>query len=83
MSQCVSRTAYSRFFADGDFTKSGVVLPTLAPAMDITIPSNFERFLYHHSGDNAEWLRHVMGVAKDTVGWTMGVTVPGQERTIC
>ena len=71
-----------RFFAHGDFTKAGVV-PTLAPAMDITIPSNFERFLYHHSGNNAQWLKKSMDIAKDTIGFTMGVSVPGRERTSC
>ncbi len=63
--------ANGRFFAHGDFTKAAVAA-TLAPAMDITIPSNFERFLFHHSGNNAAWLKHWMGVAKDTVGWVMG-----------
>ena len=65
------RLAARRFIAAGDFTKHTVV-PSLAPAMDITIPSNFERFLYHHSGNDATWLSTAMQVAKDTAGWRMG-----------
>lgn len=33
---------------------------TLSPSMDITISSNFERFLYHMSGDNASVLKSKM-----------------------
>jgi threonine synthase len=60
-----------RFIHAGDFTKH-VVEPSLAPAMDITIPSNFERFLFHHSGENAAWLASTMAVTKDTPGFSMG-----------
>ncbi len=70
-----------RFFAHGDFTKAAVQA-TLAPAMDITIPSNFERFLFHHAGNNPAWLCAAMETAKDTIGFTMGVTVPGRARTL-
>jgi len=43
-----SNNILHRFIADGDFSKKPCV-PTLAPAMDITIPSNFERYLYELS----------------------------------
>ena len=35
----------SRFFQHGDYS-ARAVQPSLAPAMDIVVPSNFERFLY-------------------------------------
>ncbi len=70
-----------RYFAHGDFTKSSTVAATLAPAMDITIPSNFERFLFHNSGNDAAWLKACMTACKDSVGFTMGVSVTGTPRT--
>jgi len=35
-----------RFFTDGVYAR-GTVVPTLSPAMDIQVASNFERYLYH------------------------------------
>jgi threonine synthase len=71
-----------RFISNGDFTKHSVE-PSLAPAMDITVPSNFERFLFHHSGDNAAWVTSAMAVAKDTPGFTMGATSRVDIRREC
>ncbi|CAN0119549.1 unnamed protein product, partial [Scytosiphon promiscuus] len=42
-----------RFFSTGKYWREGVV-PTLAPSMDICVSSNFERYLFHLSGDDGE-----------------------------
>ncbi len=43
----------ARFFCSGDYVR-GRVQPTLAPAMDVQAPSNFERYLYYrYAGDSA------------------------------
>jgi threonine synthase len=48
-----------RFIANADYTKRECKA-TLAPAMDITIPSNFERYLYVLAGEDgalvAQWM---------------------------
>ncbi|MEW6277969.1 MAG: threonine synthase [Candidatus Eremiobacterota bacterium] len=41
----------SRFFATGEYSL-GAVEPTLAPAMDIQVASNFERYLYYRMGED-------------------------------
>jgi len=48
-----------RFFAHGDYSSKGCV-PTLAPAMDITKASNFERYLFHLLGNDAVALKECM-----------------------
>ena len=51
-----------RFFAHGgDYSldKQGV-FETLAPSMDIGVSSNFERFLFHMSDDNADAMARLM-----------------------
>jgi len=48
-----------RFFSEGDYSRSQV-RQTLSPSMDIQISSNFERFLFHMGGDNAEELSSLM-----------------------
>jgi len=47
----------SRLFDEGILAVDGVV-PTHAPAMDIQIPSNLERYLYELSGGNPDRVRH-------------------------
>ena len=49
----------SRFFHTGEYSR-GPVHQTLAPAMDIQVASNFERYLYHHLGDDPRRLRTLM-----------------------
>ena len=36
-----------RFFSRGEYHRPTAVQQTLAPAMDICVSSNFERFLFH------------------------------------
>ena len=49
----------SRFFNSGVYS-GGKVHHTLAPAMDIQVASNFERYLYHKVGDDAAGLSSLM-----------------------
>jgi threonine synthase len=48
-----------RLIAEGDYSKKDSV-PSKAPAMDITVPSNFERYLFWLGGD-AKTLKKWMG----------------------
>jgi len=48
-----------RLFTTGAY-EVGELRPSLAPAMDIQVASNFERFLYYSSGGDAERVREVM-----------------------
>ncbi len=50
----------ARFFNSGEYS-IGSVHQTLAPAMDIQVASNFERYLYHKVGCDAERLSDLMG----------------------
>ncbi|CBN76262.1 Threonine synthase [Ectocarpus siliculosus] len=56
-----------RFFSTGKYWREGVV-PTLAPSMDICVSSNFERYLFHLSGDDGEVL----------AGWLKSFEATGQ-----
>ncbi|CAM9636885.1 unnamed protein product [Ascophyllum nodosum] len=56
-----------RFFTSGKYWREGVV-PTVSPSMDICVSSNFERFLFHLSGDDAQVLR----------GWLTGFESTGK-----
>ncbi len=49
----------ARFFNTGRYSL-GEVHHTLAPAMDIQVPSNFERYLYYRLGEDPAELRRVM-----------------------
>jgi len=48
-----------RFFKTGSYSRTAC-LETLSPSMDITISSNFERFLYHMAGDDAAFMKEKM-----------------------
>lgn len=54
-----------RFFTQGEMTAQ-TVEPTLSPAMDIQISSNFERFLFDLYGRDAEKLRASMKTFRST-----------------
>jgi len=49
-----------RYFADGDYSGKGVS-QTISPSMDIQVSSNFERFLFHMSGNDAALMAKLMG----------------------
>lgn len=42
----------ARFFNTGEY-RTGQVMPTISPSMDIQIASNFERYLFHLAGGDA------------------------------
>jgi threonine synthase len=52
-----------RYFTSGQY-EEGVVVPSLAPSMDIQAASNFERFLYYQLGGEGERVREVMAKMK-------------------
>lgn len=60
-----------RFFSTGKYWREGVV-PTLAPSMDICVSSNFERYLFHLSGDDGEVL----------AGWLKGFEATGEGLVV-
>jgi len=68
----------SRFFNTGVYAL-GNVTRTLAPAMDIQVASNFERYLFHKLGDDGARVEELMsGFAKTG---SLELPVPeGQER---
>ena len=43
------------YFSDGVYSKSPAIL-TIAPSMDISISSNFERYLFYLCGEDANLL---------------------------
>jgi len=49
-----------RYFTAGDYSSSGVT-QTVTPSMDIQVSSNFERFLFHMSGEDAQLMAQLMG----------------------
>ena len=65
----------SRFFTTGTY-RTGDVVSTISPSMDIQIASNFERWLYLYSGRNAAKLKTWMKDFTETGTLTV---VPEQE----
>ena len=55
-----------RFFSNGDYSVVGRARATLAPAMDITKASNFERFLFHLLDGDSEQLNACMRSVAET-----------------
>lgn len=54
-----------RFFSRGEYHREAIQ-HTIAPAMDICISSNFERFLFHMVDNDADVLRGMMDEFEDT-----------------
>lgn len=48
-----------RFVNFGDYS-IGEVVPTISPSMDIQVASNFERYLYYLSGEDAQRVKNTM-----------------------
>ena len=55
-----SNDILDRFFRGGAYAYTGASTPTPAPSMDISVSSNFERFLYHCFGDDSDATQAVM-----------------------
>jgi threonine synthase len=68
----------ARFFATGNYS-IGTVHHTLAPAMDIQVASNFERYLFDRIGQDADRLREMMAGFAAT-GWLEVET--GEDGTV-
>ena len=66
----------SRFFNSGVYSL-GDVHHTLAPAMDIQVASNFERYLYHKVGDDPDRLRGLMEQFAETGSLEIECERPG------
>lgn len=54
-----------RFFETGEYRKSPAV-PTMAPSMDISVSSNFERYLYYLADESGEELAQWMEIFEAT-----------------
>ncbi|MCL2104957.1 MAG: threonine synthase [Kiritimatiellaeota bacterium] len=67
----------TRYFNTGVYSL-GDVSPTLSPSMDIQVSSNFERYLFYLSGENAATLRDWMTTFKTT-----GTLEPGVANHAC
>ena len=59
-----SNDILKRFFESGDMSSRAVV-PTLSPAMDIQVSSNFERLLFDLAGNNADVVNTAMTSFRD------------------
>ena len=68
----------SRFFNTGVYSL-GTVTQTLAPAMDIQVASNFERYLFHRLGNDGARVRELMAGFKQTGSLELPVPA-GQAR---
>ena len=71
---CVSTNSNDilhRFFSEGDYSARTCV-PTLAPAMDITKASNFERYLFHLLGNDPVALNKCMESIRTTGKFDLG-----------
>ena len=55
----------SRYFNTGIYAR-GKVAPTISPSTDIQVASNFERYLYHRSGDDPAPVREWMAAFRET-----------------
>jgi threonine synthase len=49
----------ARFFNSGDYSR-GAVVPTVSPAMDIQVASNFERYLYYRANCDSAAVAQMM-----------------------
>lgn len=54
-----------RFFSRGEYHREKIQ-KTISPSMDICVSSNFERYLYHLSGDDSSTLASWMGAFEST-----------------
>ena len=71
----------SRFFKSGVYS-GGDVHHTLAPAMDIQVASNFERYLYHKIGNDADRLRGLMEQFAKTGSLEIECESPGSVDSV-
>ena len=71
----------TRFFETGSYSMNEVE-PSLSPAMDIQISSNFERLLYLLSGRDDNWMREKMSALKEKGTFSVEPEILEQFRAI-
>jgi|SaaInlStandDraft_1057018.scaffolds.fasta_scaffold24880_1 threonine synthase len=71
----------TRFYETGHYSMTPVE-PSLSPAMDIQISSNFERLLYLLSGRDDKWMSDKMNSLKSTGSFSVEETVLQKFRSI-
>ncbi len=60
----------ARALQTGEY-RSGEVVATTSPSMDIQVSSNFERLLFEASGRNSQWIRGAMASLSQSGGFTI------------
>lgn len=63
------------FFETGTYDRNREFVLTISPSMDILISSNFERMLYHATGNNTEELKKLMGSLESSGSYSVGPEV--------
>jgi len=71
----------ARFFATGTMTKEPVI-PTLSPAMDIQVSSNFERLLFDLCGRDARVVGQSMASFRDSGAMSVSAETLNAARTL-
>ncbi|KAL6080583.1 Threonine synthase [Balamuthia mandrillaris] len=70
-----------RFFETGTYAAQEVQ-PTITPSMDIQVASNFERFLYHMSQEDAKQVKDVMNEFKSNGKVSVSPQILERARTL-
>jgi threonine synthase len=65
----------ARFFATGTYSRPASAVETCAPSMDISISSNFERFVFHCGDDDTVGLKALMDTFEKTGAFTAPAAV--------
>lgn len=63
------------FFETGTYDRNRGFMLTISPSMDILISSNFERMLYHATGNNTDELLKLMGSLETSGAYTVSLEV--------
>lgn len=71
----------TRFYESGEYTMNEVE-PSLSPAMDIQISSNFERLLYLLANRNADWMKDKMSSLKEKGSFSVDSDILSKFRSI-
>jgi len=72
----------ARFFATGTYAKDGGAVETLAPSMDISVSSNFERFVFYCSGNDALVTKGLMDSFEKTGSFTAPAALKAKAQSL-